>query len=98
MSLTFFIIIFVFSFLLIVISGIKIYYYFNFNVIFSNNLIDFIEFISLFFICYIISKSLKEYEVQRSITFGDFFVYFLCIAMSPIGVWFLQPKLNKIIT
>ena len=42
-------------------------------------------------------KTLKTLELGKEATFGQYFSYFLLMIFWPIGIWFIQPKLNKII-
>ena len=45
---------------------------------------------------YFNAKSLKAVELQRPITFRDYAGIFLLFLLFPIGVWIIQPKVNKI--
>ncbi|MCC8424501.1 hypothetical protein [Mucilaginibacter sp. UR6-11] len=51
---------------------------------------------SLFYCLYFIAKTLKTAELQRAVTFNDFAGEFFLIWFFPIGVWFVQPRINKI--
>jgi len=46
---------------------------------------------------YFVAKTIKTAELQRNVRFGDYAGEFFLIWFYPIGVWFLQPKINKII-
>ena len=43
-----------------------------------------------------VAKSLKAVELQRPVTFSDYAGEFFLIWFFPIGVWIVQPRINKI--
>ena len=43
-----------------------------------------------------VAKSLKTVELQRQVKFGDYAGEFFLIWFFPIGVWIIQPRINKI--
>jgi hypothetical protein len=45
---------------------------------------------------YFISKELKSVEWQRPVTFGDYAGEFFLIWFYPVGIWILQPRINKL--
>lgn len=50
-----------------------------------------------FFYCiYFIGKALKIVECQKNMTFIDCIVEILLIWIFPIGVWVIQPRINKL--
>ena len=50
-----------------------------------------------FFYCiFFIGKALKMVECQRNMTFNDCVVEILLIWIFPIGVWVIQPRINKL--
>jgi hypothetical protein len=51
----------------------------------------------MFYNCYFIAKTIKTVELQRLTTFSDFVGEFFLIWFFPVGVWFLQPKINKML-
>jgi hypothetical protein len=51
--------------------------------------------ICLFSIIYISAKSISTTEATKSSTATTTFQYFVAIWFFPIGVFYLQPKLNK---
>ena len=54
---------------------------------------------SMFCICYslyFIAKALKAVEMQRRARFGDYIGEFFLLWFFPVGVWILQPRINKI--
>jgi hypothetical protein len=46
---------------------------------------------------YFAAKTLKTVELKREATFSDFVGEFFLIWFNFIGIWILQPKINKII-
>lgn len=46
---------------------------------------------------YFVAKTLKMAELKRAVTFNDFIAEFFMIWFYPVGVWIIQPKINKII-
>jgi len=50
----------------------------------------------VFYIFYFNAKSLKAVELQRPVTFGDYIGEFFLLLFFPIGVWIIQPRINKI--
>lgn len=42
------------------------------------------------------SRALKSVEQGSEATFGQYFSYFLLTIFWPIGIWWIQPKLNGI--
>jgi hypothetical protein len=43
-----------------------------------------------------VAKSLKAVELQRPVTFNDYAGEFFLIWFFPIGIWIIQPRINKI--
>ncbi|WP_373551080.1 hypothetical protein [Haliscomenobacter sp.] len=53
--------------------------------------------ISFIFYCiYHVAKTIKTVELQRKVTFSDFIAEFFLVWFFPIGVWILQPTINKL--
>ncbi|MFC0877613.1 hypothetical protein ACE01N_13510 [Saccharicrinis sp. FJH2] len=52
----------------------------------------------LLYIQYFAAKTIKTIEYQREVSFGDFIGEFFLIWFYPIGIWFLQPKINTFVT
>jgi hypothetical protein len=50
----------------------------------------------VFYCFYFIAKELKSVELQRSVTFGDFAGEFFLIWFYPIGIWIIQPRVNRL--
>jgi len=49
-----------------------------------------------FYNMYFVAKTIKAVELQRSVTFSDFIGEFFLVWFYPIGVWILQPKINRL--
>ena len=50
----------------------------------------------IFYCLYFIAKEFKSVELQKSVTFSDFAGEFFLLWFFPIGIWILQPRINKI--
>lgn len=50
----------------------------------------------IFYCLYFNAKALKMAELQRPVTFRDFAGEFFLIWFFPIGIWILQPRINKL--
>jgi hypothetical protein len=46
---------------------------------------------------YFVAKTFKTVELQREVAFSDFVGEFFLLLLFPIGVWIIQPKINKMI-
>ena len=51
----------------------------------------------IFHCLYFVAKTIKTVELQRETTFSDFAGEFFMIWFYPIGVWIIQPRINKMI-
>lgn len=49
----------------------------------------------IFYSLYFVAKTFKTVELQRETTFSDFAGEFFMIWFYPIGIWIIQPKVNK---
>lgn len=49
----------------------------------------------IFYCLYFVSKTIKTVELQREVSFSDFAGEFFMIWLFPIGVWIVQPKINR---
>lgn len=58
--------------------------------------LHFFSIFCIFYCLYFIAKSLKSVECQRPVTFSDYAGEFFLICFFPIGVWLIQPRINKI--
>ena len=59
--------------------------------------LHFFSMFCIFYCLYFVSKTFKTVELQRETTFSDYAGEFFLIWFYPIGVWVLQPKINKLI-
>ena len=50
----------------------------------------------IFYCLYFTAKSLKTVELQRPVSFSDFAGEFVLIWFFPIGVWVIQPRVNRL--
>jgi hypothetical protein len=50
----------------------------------------------IFYCLYFVAKSLKSVELQRPVDFNDYAGEFFLIWFYPIGLWFIQPRINKL--
>lgn len=50
----------------------------------------------IFYCMYFIAKEFKSIELQKPVTFSDFVGEFFLLWFFPIGIWILQPRINKI--
>jgi len=51
----------------------------------------------IFYSMYFAAKSIRSLELRRDATFSDSLGVFFGLWFFPIGVWFVQPKINRII-
>jgi hypothetical protein len=51
----------------------------------------------IFYSLYFVAKTFKTVELQREVKFADFAGEFFLIWFYPIGIWIVQPKINKMI-
>jgi len=51
---------------------------------------------SFFYVVFITAKSIKIAELQKDVMFVDFAGEFFLLWFFPIGIWFLQPEINRI--
>ncbi len=50
----------------------------------------------IFYCIYFSAKTLKAVELQRLVTFNDFVGEFFLFWFFPIGIWIIQPRINKL--
>ena len=50
----------------------------------------------IFYSIYFVAKTLKTVELQKEVNFGDFASDFFILWFYFIGIWIIQPKINKI--
>ena len=51
----------------------------------------------IFHSIYFVAKTFKTAKLQKQVSFSDFSGEFFMIWFYPIGIWIIQPKINKII-
>lgn len=51
----------------------------------------------MFYSLYFVARTIKTVELHRKVTFGDFAGEFFLIWFYPIGIWFVQPKINAMV-
>ncbi|HSY60488.1 MAG TPA: hypothetical protein VK796_01380 [Cytophaga sp.] len=51
----------------------------------------------MFHTLYYAAKTLKMAEIQRTVSFSDFSGEFFLIWFFPIGIWIIQPRINKLV-
>ncbi|WP_434353717.1 hypothetical protein VH441_01455 [Psychrobacter sp. HD31] len=56
-----------------------------------------IAMLCMFYSLYFMAKTLKTAELQKEVIFSDFVGEFFMLCFYPIGIWILQPKINKMI-
>lgn len=52
----------------------------------------------MFYMLYFVSKTIKTAELQKEVRFGEFSNEFFSLWFYFIGIWFIQPKVNKLYT
>ena len=50
----------------------------------------------MFYCLYFNAKALKTVELQRPVTFSDYAGEFFLIWFYPVGIWFIQPRINRL--
>jgi hypothetical protein len=50
----------------------------------------------LFYCIYFIARALRSVELNRIVTFSDFAGDFFLIWFFPIGIWIIQPRINRL--
>ncbi len=51
----------------------------------------------IFYCLYFVAKTFKTVELQRAVTFSDFAGEFFLIWFFPVGIWIIQPRINKMV-
>lgn len=49
----------------------------------------------IFYCLYFVAKTIKTVELQKEVSFGDFVGEFFLLWFYPVGIWIIQPKINK---
>lgn len=60
-------------------------------------LMHFFSMFCLIYSLYFVAKTLKSAELQREAHFSDYIGEFFLIWFFPVGVWFIQPRVNRIV-
>lgn len=85
---------------LILISNLGVYVFFN-GSFSGHGILGFVWVLYLFYATFQFfsfpAKALKTIEIGREAAFGEYFGYFMAFLFFPVGVWFLQPKINRIV-
>lgn len=50
----------------------------------------------IFYCLYFIAKALKAVELQKTVKFSDYVGEFFLIWYFPVGIWIIQPRVNKL--
>ena len=50
----------------------------------------------IFYCLYFVSKTIKTVELGKKVAFGDYAGEFFLTWFFPLGIWFVQPKINKL--
>jgi cell division protein FtsW (lipid II flippase) len=53
---------------------------------------------SFFYCVYFIAKSIRNLETERNIKTSSLFLDFILIWILPIGIWIIQPRVNRILS
>lgn len=59
--------------------------------------LHFLSMFCIFYCLYFVAKTCKTVELQKRVTFADFAGEFFLFWFFPIGVWIVQPKINKMV-
>jgi ABC-type multidrug transport system fused ATPase/permease subunit len=51
----------------------------------------------MFYCLYFVAKTFKTVELQRATAFSDFAGEFFMFWFYPVGIWIIQPKINKMV-
>lgn len=51
----------------------------------------------LFYSIYFVAKCMRSIELQRLATPSDWLLFFLGLWFFPVGVWFIQPRIQRIV-
>ncbi|MES2557188.1 MAG: hypothetical protein V4604_13615 [Bacteroidota bacterium] len=60
-------------------------------------LMHFFSIFCIIYVLYFVAKTLKSVELQREAHFSDYIGDFFLIWFFPVGVWFIQPRINRIV-
>lgn len=51
----------------------------------------------VFYCIYFVACSIKTAELKRKVTFSDYALEYFLIMFFPIGIWIIQPQINKLV-
>lgn len=68
----------------------------NFMPDWVSSILTLLTFLGLFYTFYNVPKSLKSIELNKKSKFLDYIVLSVLLFAFPIGIWFIQPRLNRI--
>jgi hypothetical protein len=57
-------------------------------------LLNYFAVFCIIYCIYFISKAIKTVEWQRQVTFRNYAMEFILIYLFPIGIWYIQPRIN----
>ncbi|ASB47847.1 hypothetical protein [Alkalitalea saponilacus] len=60
--------------------------------------IQFTLIISKFYCFFFAAKVIKSSELNKNVEFDEFITEFILIIVFPVGIWYLQPRINKLLT
>lgn len=66
----------------------------NFELIFSFQLL---AMFCLFYSFYFVARAIRTAEMKKKVSFTDFIGLFFLIWFFPIGIWLVQPRINRVI-
>ncbi|NKI33355.1 hypothetical protein [Croceivirga thetidis] len=58
--------------------------------------LHFLSMFCIFYSLYFVAKTIKTAELQREVNFGDFAGEFFLLWFYFVGIWIIQPKVNKL--
>ena len=66
----------------------------NFELIFSFQILSLF---CMFYCLYFVARTIKTAESQKKVSFTELVGLFFLIWFFPIGIWFVQPRINRLI-
>jgi formate-dependent nitrite reductase membrane component NrfD len=59
--------------------------------------LHFLSIFCIFFVLYFVAKTIKTVELQKATNFGDFAPEFLMLWFYVVGIWIIQPRVNRLV-
>ena len=59
--------------------------------------LHFLSMFCIFFVFYFVAKTIKTVELQKATNFGDFAPEFLMLWFYVVGIWIIQPRVNRLV-